>query len=147
MHPMTVCRKMIRPRAALCVLASTLGLSACSGENLFSLAAGVGELGPTVLITAPSEGFTISVGDSILILAEVNAPDGASSAAYGGVYVTSGDAAYTAETETLGDLAFVRLNNRLLAADGQVAGAVFIVVEVTDVLGAIGKDSVRVTIN
>lgn len=147
MHPMTVCREKIRPRAALCALASILLLSACSGENLFSLAAGVGELGPTVQITTPSEGFTISLGDSIQVSAEVTAPDGAASAAYRGAYANSGTAAYTAETETLGDLTFVRLDNRLLAADGQVAGSVYIVVEVTDVLGAIGKDSVKVTIN
>jgi hypothetical protein len=134
-------------RVALSVVASGLLFSACSGENLFSLAASAGALGPTVLITAPGEGFTISVGDSIQILADVTAPEGATSAAYRGNYTTSGDSAYTAESEPLNGLASVRLDNRLRAVEGQAAGSVYIVVEVTDRMGEIGQDSVKITIN
>ena len=44
-------------------------------------------------------------------------------------------------------MSFVRLNNQLLAVDAQVAGSAYIVVQVTDQAGGIGKDSVKVTIN
>lgn len=140
-------KKVTRRRVALSVVASGLLFSACAGENLFSLVATAGALGPTVLITAPGEGFTISVGDSIQILAEVTAPDGATSAAYRGDYAASGDSAYTAESEPLNGIAFVRLDNSLRAVDGQAAGSVYIVVEVTDQMGEVGKDSVKITIN
>ena len=123
-----------------------LFLSGCAGENLFSVTAGVSELGPQVLITAPGEGFTISVGDSILVLADVTAAEGAVTAEYSGDY-TSGEAAYTAQTASLGGVTFVRLTKYLRAVDAQVAGAVYIVVEVTDQSGGVGKDSVKVTIN
>jgi len=132
--------------AAVCALAGGLFLSACAGENLFSLTAGTGATGPTVGMTAPGEGFTIAVGDSILVLATVTAPDGATSVAYSATFTDSGEAAYTAETETLGNVPAANLNNYLKAAPGQVAGLAYVVVEVTDALGAMGKDSVKVTI-
>jgi len=144
---LTVREDKTRRRAAVGILTMTLLLSACAGENLFSLAAVAGALGPEVLITVPGEGFTIAVGDSIQVSAEVTAPDGATSATYSGEYETSRTAAYAPEAETLGGVGFIRLNNRLLAADGQVTGTVVIVVEVTDQAGAVGKDSVKVTIN
>lgn len=128
-------------------LGTALLFSGCDGENLFSVAAAVSELGPEVLITAPGEGFTISVGDSILVLADVTASEGAVAAEYTGNYSGTEDPAYTSETESLGGATFVRLNNRLRAIDGQVAGTVYIVVQVTDQAGGIGKDSVKVTIN
>jgi hypothetical protein len=40
----------------------------------------------------------------------------------------------------------VELTNYLVAVDAQAAGSVYIVVEVTDVLGMTGRDSVKVTI-
>ena len=132
--------------AALCAIAGGLFLSACAGENLFSLTAGSGATGPTVGITTPGEGFTIAVGDSILVLADVTAPDGATSATYSATFTDTGDAAYTTETETLGNVPAANLNNYLKAADGQVAGLAYVVVEITDALGAMGKDSVKVTI-
>ena len=61
--------KRIRSRVAL--VAGALALSACAGENLFSLAAAVGSQGPTVDITVPPTNFTIAVGDSILVQATV----------------------------------------------------------------------------
>ena len=134
-------------RNAALTLGAALFFSGCAGENLFSVAAAVSELGPEVLITAPGEGFTVSVGDSILVLAEVTASGGAVTAEYRGTYSGTDDPAYTAETESLGGVSFVRLNNQLKAADAQVAGSAYIVVQVTDQAGAVSKDSVKVTIN
>ena len=129
----------------LIMLVGGLVLAGCSGENLFSLSASVGELGPDVAMTSPGEGSTIAPGDSISVAADVTSSSGVSSVAYRGTYV-SGTAAYVAETETLAGETTVTLSNFLLAADGQVAGQVYIVVEATDQVGGVGKDSVKVTI-
>lgn len=131
----------------LTALVSSVVLAGCAGENLFSLAASVGEVGPEVSIKAPSEAFTLAIGDSILVTADVNAPAGTGSAAYRGNYVTGGTAAFVAETETLGGVAVASLSNYLRAAAGQVSGSVYIVLEVTDLAGDVGKDSAKVTIN
>jgi hypothetical protein len=132
--------------AALGLLAGALALSACSGENLFSLTAGSSATGPTVGIVAPGEGFTIAVGDSVQVLADVTAPDAATGVVYRSQYADTGEAAYVPETEVLGSVPAANLNNHLQAAPGQVAGQVYIVVEVTDALGQTGIDSVKVTI-
>ncbi len=134
------------PRTVLAVVLGGLVLAGCAGENLFSLSASVGELGPQVQMSAPGEGGTIAPGDSIRITADVTSSSGVSSVSYRGNYVSSGTAAYTAETETLAGETTVSLSNFLLAADGQVAGQVYIVVEATDQIGGTGKDSVKVTI-
>lgn len=133
-------------RILAATLLSVALLSGCAGENLFSLAASVGEVGPTVLITTPGEAFTITVGDSIQIVADINASGGAATAKYSGTYSDSDEAAYTGEEETLGGLTITTVNNFLKAVDPQAEGSVYIVVEVTDIGGATGVDSVKVTI-
>ncbi len=130
----------------LCLLGSALIFSACAGENLFSVAAASGELGPTLLITAPTDAFSLALGDSILISVDITASQGAGAATYSGNYSTSGDAAFVSETETLGGLSFTHVDNYLLAAAGQVAGNVYIVIEVTDQTGGVAKDSVKVVL-
>ncbi|MDA0329077.1 MAG: hypothetical protein O2958_08730 [Gemmatimonadetes bacterium] len=125
---------------------SSVLFAGCAGENLFSLAASVGEVGPEVSINAPSEAFTLAIGDSILVTADVNAPAGTGSATFRGNYVTGGAPAFVAETQTLSGAAVANLSNYLRAADGQVTGSVYIVIEVTDLGGDVGKDSVKVTI-
>lgn len=138
--------RMKRFRSRWALVAGALALSACAGENLFSLAAAVGSQGPTVDITVPTTNFTIAVGDSILVQATVNATNGATSASYNGWYEDE-SAAYTGETETLNGVPSATLNNYLRAAPGQTAGSAYIVVEVTDGIGGTGIDSVKVTIN
>lgn len=132
------------------ILAATLlsvaVLSGCAGENLFSLAASVSDVGPQVLITTPGESFTIAIGDSVRIVADINASGGAASATYSGTYSDSDEAAYTGEQETLGGLTITTVNNFLKAVAGQTEGSVYIIVEVTDLAGATGADSVKITI-
>jgi hypothetical protein len=135
-----------RAITAIWVLVGSLVLSACAGENLFSLSAGVGTTGPAVGITAPGEGFTIALGDSVLVLADVTAPDRATLATYRGTHPDTGDDAYIGQTATLGSVPAANLRTYLKAADTQVVGAAYVVVEVTDALGQTGIDSVRVTI-
>lgn len=139
-------RRRARVLASLGALSLAVALGACRGENLFSLTASVGEPGPQVNITQPGEAFTIAPGDSILVLADINATDGVVTIDYRGDYVESGEPAYVAETEEGGGSTFVRTNNRLRAVDAPVEGEVFIVVEATDQAGNMGKDSVRIAI-
>jgi hypothetical protein len=135
-----------RAVAAICFLAGTLVLSACAGENLFSLTAGAGAAGATVDITAPGEGFTVALGDSVLVLTDVTAPDRATLVTYRGTHPDTGDDAYIGQTETLGNVPAATLQTYLKAADTQVSGSAYVVVEVTDALGQTGIDSVKVSI-
>jgi len=136
-----------RRKAALTVLASLTVLGACAGENIFSLTAGAGSVGPTVNVTAPAENLALALGDSVLVRADVNAPAGATTLQINSTYA-GGTAAFTAYTNAaLGSAATVAVNRWLQPAAGQVAGSAYIVVQVTDLSGAVGKDSVKVTIN
>ena len=131
----------------LALLAGAVILSACSGENLFSLAAAVGGTGPQVDITAPTPNFNLAVGDSILINATVAAAAGGATAQYNGWYTDDGTAAFTGETEQLNGVPSVNLTNYLRPVVGQVAGDAVIVLTVTDNAGGTTTDSVKVTIN
>ena len=131
---------------ALSVLLVASVASACAGENLFSLAASTGDVGPLVDVTAPTEGFTIALGDSVLVTATVTANSGAQTASYRANYVGGSSAAFTAETESLGGIAAATLTNYLAAAAGQTEGDVYVVVEVTDGAGLTGADSVKVSV-
>ena len=135
-----------RLRAALAVLASAGVLSACAGENLFSLAASVGDQGPDVEITAPTSGAQVTIGDSVLVTATVNAPAGAASALYTGTYEVGGETAFVQETEDLNGLSNVSLRNRLRPGASQQAGVAVIVVAVTDQAGTTGADTVTVNV-
>lgn len=135
-----------RAGAAVVVLVVAAVVTACAGENLFSLAATASEPGPEVEITTPTSGLTKAIGDSLLVEANVNAPEGASSVVYVGTYEVEAGTAYTPETTSLSGLTNVALRNFLLAAPDQTAGTVVVVVTVTDLAGESGADSVTVTI-
>lgn len=137
---------MNRAKTALTVCASAAILAACAGENLFSLAASVGEPGPEVEITAPTSGLEKAIGDSILVQASVNAPSGASSVVYSGIYSVSGDPAYTSEDQNLSGLVTVSLSNYLRASPTQVTGTALVIVSVTDQAGETAADSVTVNV-
>lgn len=119
----------------------------CAGENLFSLAGSVSDSGPAVAISVPSAGFTIALGDSVQVTANVSAPEGAASVSYSGVYSSGGGAAFTAETQTLANETATTVTNYLAAAAGQTAGEAYLYVQVFDTSGESGIDSVRVTIS
>ncbi len=139
-----------RSRAAYVglVLLGSVALGACRGENLFSLAGGLTGGQPTVEITAPTSGATQVVGDSVLVLASIEAPAGVITIDFRATYVDSiGGPAYTSETQSGGNAISVAVTNRLRAVAGQREGEAYIVVEATDVAGQQGIDSVKVTIN
>ena len=136
-----------RVRAVLALLVGVGVLSACAGENLFSLAASVGQTGPDVEITSPTSGATATIGDSVLVTATVSASNGAASVVYSGTYGAEGDAAYVQETSDLNGLVNLSLSNRLRAVPSQRAGTAIVVVSVTDQAGETGADTVTVTIS
>jgi len=137
-----------RVRIPLILLAGVGLLSACAGENLFTgLGTSVEMTAPAVDITTPTEGFNAALGDSLLVEANVNAPNGATSVTYSATYETDGEAAYTSLTETLDGSISVRLSESLAAVGGQVTGAALVVVEVTDQTGEKGADTVTVVIS
>ena len=75
------------------------------------------------------------------------AADRADSVVYIGAYTPGGRNAFAAKTETLNGQISVELTAYLVAVGGrQTAGSAYIVVEMTEVLDMIGKDSVKVTI-
>ena len=124
----------------------TVGVAACDGQNLFSLAATAGSGPPTVVLTTPVEGFNIPVGDSIPIVAEVNSPVGGSAVIYRGTYTADGTPAYIEEPANMNGINVATLRTWLVPVAGQVPGTVSIAVEVSDLAGAIGADSVQVVI-
>lgn len=127
------------------LVAGALAAAACAGENLFTLPGTATQGGPDVEITAPTEGFTLALGDSILITAEVNAPVGGGAILYRGTY-PDGAAAFAQELGDMNGVQAATLTNYLQAAPGQVTGSPYVVVEVTGLDGQVGVDSVKVTL-
>lgn len=131
-----------RPLAAL---VAALAVGACAGENLFS-AAGTGGTGPEVEITAPTEGAEVNTGESVSVTAAALAQNGASSVQYRGIYSSDQSTAYTSQTSQLNGLVSLSLSTSLVAAPGQEDGEALIIVTVTDQIGEVGADTVKVTI-
>jgi hypothetical protein len=131
---------------AVAFMSAALLLTGCAGENLFSSAGSVGGSEPTVEITAPQEAFSLALGASVQILAQVNAPNGLVSADYSGVY-EDGSAAFVAETETFGRPSFANLDNTIGPVIDQTAGEVRLIVRVVDGQGEAKADTVQVTVN
>jgi hypothetical protein len=127
-------------------MSAALLLAGCAGENLFSAAGSVAGSDPTVEITAPQEAFSLALGASVQILAQVNAPNGLVSADYSGVYA-DGSAAFVAETETFAGPSFANLDNTIVPAISQTTGEVSIIVRVVDGLGEVKADTVKITVN
>lgn len=131
---------------SLALILGLLATAACTGENLFTLSSSANALGPTLDITSPTAGFTIALGDSILISATATAPAGAATVAYRGEYPSSAQA-FISETEAVagGETAPV-IANYLKAGAGQVTGAAWIIVMLTDAIGGTVTDSVNITV-
>ena len=145
MHPSRGSRPA-RP-LALTVLVGVVILSACAGENLFSLAAAVGAVGPEVSITAPSEGLTLAAGAPLVIVADATSSDGISSAKFSGVFKESDEAAFVQVIDNFQNPTFVNLAKTLEAVEGAGTGSVYVIVEVTDRLGVVTADSVSITVS
>lgn len=140
-------RSTRRSALAVTVLLSAAALGACRGENLFSLTGTVGGTEPQITLTAPTPGYSIAIGDSILVLAEVTAQEGLITVGFTAQYTDSvGGDAYIPETASGNGATFLRVNNYLTAAVGQRAGEAYVVLSVTDQAGATARDSVKVLI-
>ena len=139
-----------RRRAALGALASAVFVSGCAGANLFeAFAFGddvIGGGGPTVQIAAPTDGLTVNQGASLQVQALVEAPDGLGTVTVRGEYKDGSGAAFAEQTVTY-QAATVAEVNRTLASTNAGAGAVYVIVELTDALGAVAADTVSITIS
>ena len=128
-------------------LVGAVTLGACRGENLFSLAGTVTGNVPQVEITAPTGGSTVVLGDSVLVLASIEATEGVVTVDFRATYTDSiGGDAYIPETAGGGNAVSISVTNRLRAVVGQREGEAYIVVTATDVGGQQGTDSVKVSI-
>ena len=133
---------------AIAALLVAVALGACRGENLFSLAGTVSASAPSVEITSPTGGSTVVVGDSLLVLASIEATSGVATIDFRATYTDSiGGAAYNPETASGASAVRVSVTNRLTAVVGQREGDAYVVVTATDVGGQQGIDSVKVTIS
>ncbi len=121
-------------------------LPACTGDNLFTgLTLGGGLLGPEVDITAPLSNFTLGVGDSVTVTANVSSSDGVTTITFSGLF-SGGSAAFTqvivSNLPTPQDTTITRV----IRQAGATTGNVRVIVEATDVLGDRGADTVNVSI-
>ncbi|MGB1658454.1 MAG: hypothetical protein ACPHO4_14035 [Longimicrobiales bacterium] len=130
--------------AALALL-GVIVLGGCEGANLFQAQIGTSDNGPTATITSLSDGETVGLNSSLGVGFDLDAPDGAASFTVLGRYTGAGDEAYVSVTDALDATATSGFATMSPAA-GQVAGEVYVVVEIADVDGDTGRDSVRVTI-
>jgi hypothetical protein len=134
-----------RPARALAVVAAMTVSAACTGENLFTHPGTGGTGAPSVMITAPTPGYSIAVGDSILVMAEVNAPAGGGAVIYRGTY-GNGVHAYLEEPANMNGINIATLATYLVPVGTQVGGTAWIAVEVEDVGGVAAVDSVEISI-
>ena len=136
------------PLRGLLFAAAVAVLGACTGENLFTFPGTSTEVGPKVTLTAPTSGFTIAVGDSILVVADVNAPTGGGQVEYRGTYASDNlTRAYVTEPANMNGINSASLVTYLQPEVGQTPGEVYITVQVADLAGVVGADSVLITIN
>ena len=126
-------------------LLGVVGLAGCEGANLFSAQIGLTEDGPKPTITSPEDGSTVGLNSSLGVGFDIEAPDGAASYTVSGRYVGQETEAYQSVSNTL-DATSVSAFATMSPAAGQIAGEVYVVVEILDLGGATGRDSVKVSI-
>ncbi|GEM_PF-3199838 len=130
---------------ATIALLGTVGLAGCEGGNLFQAIVVSAEGGPAPTITSPDDGSTVGLNASLGVGFDIRATEGAASYRVLGRYAGQGAEAYGSVTQSLTAnslSAFATIS----PAPGQVIGDVYVVVELLDVTGDTGRDSVRVTI-
>lgn len=130
---------------ATLALVGTLSLAGCEGANLFQSTLASGEGGPSPTITSPDEGSTVGLNSSLGVGFDIEASEGAASFTVVGRYAGEDTEAYQSVTQSLSatsSSAFATMS----PAAGQVIGDVYVVVELLDLAGDTGRDSVRVTI-
>lgn len=130
---------------ATLALLSVITLAGCEGANLFQAQVATSDSGPTPTITSPSDGESVGLNSSLGVGFDVDAPEGAASFTVLGRYAGETTEAYQSVSDAL-DASATSGFATMSPAAGQVAGEVYVVVQVTDVDGDTGRDSVRVTI-
>ena len=126
-------------------LLGAVGLAGCAGENLFTAQIATNQNGPKPTITSPADGSPVVLNSSLVVTFDIDAPDGAASYTALGRYVGQELSAYESVSQALGATA-VSASATMAPAIGQVTGEVYVVVEISDIDGDTGRDSVRVTI-
>jgi hypothetical protein len=137
-------------RRRLCLAGALIvagSLPACTGDNIFtsSFVTG-GVLGPQVEITAPQANFTLALGDSVEVTANVSSPEGITTVKFSGTFA-GGQLAFT--EIVVGSLPSPQdtTMTRMMRQAGTGTGNVRVIVEATDALGEIGADTVNVVIS
>ena len=130
---------------ATLALLGAVGLAGCEGANLFQSQIGTSDAGPAPPITSPADGETVGLNSSLGVGFDIDAPDGAASFTIVGRYVGQQTEAYVSVSDGLDATAASGFATMSPAA-GQVAGEVYVVVEIADADGDTGRDSVKVTI-
>ncbi|MGI9181999.1 MAG: hypothetical protein ACR2H9_16040, partial [Longimicrobiaceae bacterium] len=153
--------------AALLVFLAALGFAACGGDSAFPTLSGGGAPGtggaqdriaPTVEIQAPGEGFSVAVGDSVLVQVRVRDNQAVTSLTLSG-FALRGVAALgteqqiprfatkSVEFDTLAAVRDTVITRYLLAtADTTRENAVFLIAVATDAGGNSASDTVRISI-
>ena len=134
-------------RSAPLLIAAAAALSACAGSNLFQVVVPVGEGGPSVAITAPTEGVTVNQGATLAVAAEAEAADGIASATVSGVFKDGSGPAFAQQTISYANVPATTINRTLGAVTGAGPGAVYIIVSVTDAGGETAADTVSITVS
>ena len=137
--------RSLRLRLVVALLAAG-SLPACTGDNLFTgLVLGGGLFGPEVQITAPQQNFTMAVGDSVQVTANLSSPEGITSVTFSGLF-SGGSTAFN--QIVIGALPAPQDTtiSRYMRQSGAVTGIVRVIVEATDALGERGADTVTVSI-
>lgn len=124
----------------------SLVISGCDGANLFQAQVGSSEAGPVPTITSPSDGQTVGLNSSLGVSFDVDAPAGAASFTVVGRYSGQETDAFQSVSDAL-DPNTTSGFATMSPAAGQVAGEVYVVVEIADADGETGRDSVRVTVS
>jgi hypothetical protein len=121
-------------------------LPACTGDNLFTgLTSLGGLLGPEVEITAPQNNFSMAVGATVTVTADMTSTQGLTEARFFGVY-TGGQPAFTLTSFlALGGVPDTTLSV-IMTHQGTTSGNVRMIVEATDALGEKGADTVNIII-
>ena len=131
--------------SATLALLGAVGLAGCAGENLFTAQIATNQAGPKPTITSPADGSPVNLNSSLVVTFDIDAPDGAASFTALGRYVAQETSAYQSVSQAL-DATAVSSNATMAPVVGQVTGEVYVVVEISDIDGDTGRDSVRVTI-
>lgn len=127
----------------LTALMAALAISACAGENLFTVA-GIGEP-TTVTIVEPSDGASVRRGDNLTVVAEFNVQSGLADIEYKVIHPESDALAFQTEEGAVTANITVELEALLVPAVTQELGAALVIVTAIEAAGETA-DTVSITV-